>query len=166
MPVTPNSKLPYPAATDPADVPADLQKLALALDEIGYDQITADVTVTGASDPASTMVIPGSAHTFDGAPVIAEFFCSMVETFAAVNGLVIVSLFEGATQITRLALVNNVATGGGLALPVCARYRFTPSAGAHTYSVKAMQVNGNGTIHAGTGGAAGQPPAYLRFTKV
>jgi hypothetical protein len=28
MPTTPDSKLPYPAATDPADVPADLQRLA------------------------------------------------------------------------------------------------------------------------------------------
>ena len=32
MPATPNYSLPYPLATDPADVPADMQELAVAVD--------------------------------------------------------------------------------------------------------------------------------------
>jgi hypothetical protein len=36
MPTTPRLALPYPAATDPADVPKDLQALAAALDSLVY----------------------------------------------------------------------------------------------------------------------------------
>jgi len=133
--------------------------------EVGYDQITANVTVSSTTEATGTSVIVGSSYQFDGAAVIAEFFSSFVTTAAVVNGIVIVSLFEGATQIGRLAVVQDVAASL-LGVPVYGRYRITPSVGAHTYSVTAFQINGNGAVQAGSGGVAGLPPAFLRFTKV
>jgi hypothetical protein len=47
-------------------------------------------------------------------------------------------------------------------------YRFTPSAGSHTYSFGATASSTTGTpqIGAGAGGGAVQAPAFLRILKV
>jgi hypothetical protein len=126
---------------------------------IGYDQITAAVTVTGTSESAGTTVIAAAPHTFDGTPVIATFFAPLVSPGS--NDFVTICLFEGSTEITRLA-IENVSSAGG---PVTALYEFTPTAGSHTYTVTALRGTASGTIYAGPGGTANQPPAFLRFTR-
>lgn len=149
-------------AADSSDVVWDTAPGA----EIGYDQITANVTITGLTDATSTTVIAGSAHTFDGNPVIAEFYTPNVSMPTVNNQAFIVCLFEGATQLARIADVRNQGTAGGL--PILARYRFTPAAGSHTYSIKAFVSSTTGTpiVAAGPGGVGTDSPAYLRFTKV
>jgi hypothetical protein len=85
----------------------------------------------------------------------------------AAGGLVVVSLFEGATQIGRFGAVENtVVTVAALDVPLYSRIRFTPTAASHTYTVTAHQANGNGTVGAGAGGTGAYPPAFVRFTKV
>ena len=128
--------------------------------EFGYDQITTNVTVSSTTEASGNTVISCAAHTFDGAPVVAEFFTPRVECGS--TGFVIVCLFEGATELGQLAVHNTTsgsASGRG-------SLRFTPTAGSHTYTVTAFRVNNNGTIHAGSGGTAAVVPTYIRFTKV
>lgn len=140
--------------------------------EIGYTQITANANVTDTAEATATALISPGALTFDGAPVICEFFSPFVETPNAVSvtDFVVISLFEGATQIGRLAIVQlvNLTTGQGLQAPVCGRLRFTPTAGAHTYKVTAFCNVATGTpfIGAGAGGTGAAVAAYVRFTKV
>jgi len=134
--------------------------------EIGYDQITAAVTVASTTEASGTTVIACAAHVFDGAAVIAEFFAQNVLPAAAANALIVVGLFEGATQIGRFGLVQSPNIASGIQVPFYGRYRFTPSAGSHTYTVTAWQSGGNGTIQAGAGGAGANSPAFARFTKV
>lgn len=137
--------------------------------EIGYAQITSTVNVVSTTEATGTTIISPGAFTFDGAPVICELFGYAV-TPAAATATITVSLFEGATQITRLALLEffGGSAGSQEVLSFYARYRFTPTAGPHTYTVTAF-VNGVGgipNITAGSGGTAGNPPAFVRFTKV
>lgn len=134
--------------------------------EIGYDQITAPVTVSSTTEATGTTVITAAAHTFDGAPVIAEFFAPAVSAAAATNGTVIISLFESTTQISRLGAVTNNAVAGVIDVPCCLQLRFTPTAASHTYTVTAFEANGNATITAGALGTGAYSPAYLRFLKV
>ena len=134
--------------------------------EFGYDAITADVTVTSVTEATGTTVISCAAHTFDGQPVWAEFFTIGLQPATAAAALVVVSLFEGSTQLTRLAWTNSpAATAADVNTPT-GRYRFQPSVGSHTYTVTAFQSGGNGVVRAGSGGASGSPPAYIRFVKV
>lgn len=123
--------------------------------EIGYDQITNNVTVTSTTESAGTAVINAAAHTFNGSPVIAEFFSPLVA--AASGDFVIACLFEGATEIGRLCAAN-------AQLPVVGKLRFAPSAGTHTYSVTAYHITGSSAIFGGVGGTGAYVPAYLRFT--
>jgi hypothetical protein len=140
---------------------------ALFGQEIGYDQITANVTVTGLLISSFTTVIAGTSRTFDGSPIVAEFFAPLVTTpSAAAGNFIAVGLSEGGTVFAVLAEVITPAAAN-TKVPVLARLRFTPSAGAHTYSLVSWAANTTGTpnVIAGTGTGGGFSPAYLRFTR-
>jgi hypothetical protein len=159
MPTTPNSKLPYPAATDPADVPADMQRLAVALDEIAYAEITADVTVTATSEASANVVVTAPAVTFDGATVVyVEFQATRVDTAAGANAAVLINLWDGSTDLGRLGVALSQT---GIAAPISRARRLTPSAASHTYSIRASQLVGNGAVRA----VAPNLPAFIRIKR-
>ena len=136
--------------------------------EVGYAQITAPVNITNTTEATATALISCTA-TFDGAAVIAEFFCGAVFfENGALSDTLVFTLFEGSTQITRLAEFRVAQITNQDIKPVYSRYKFTPSAASHTYKLCAFVSDTTGTpqMSAGNGGTAGQPPAFLRFTKV
>jgi hypothetical protein len=128
--------------------------------EVGYDQITSPVTVTSTTESAGTTVIACAAHTFSGGRILCEFFCPRVVYVGATDSLTI-CLFEGSTEITRLtegkAAALNQINGIG-------KFRFTPTAGSHTYTVTAFGNVTGSAVSAGNGGTNGDPPAFIRFT--
>lgn len=130
--------------------------------EIGYDQITAPVTVSSATESAGTTVISCAAHTFDGAAVVLEIFAPNIVIGSA--DLVSFLVFEGATEIGRISDNRTATTSGGGG--TIGKYRFTPTAGSHTYTITAVRGTNNGTVSAGAGGTATYLPAFARFTKV
>jgi hypothetical protein len=162
MPTTPNSKLPYPAATDPADVPADMQRLAVALDEIAYAEITADVNVTATAQASANTVVTAPAVTFDGTTVVyVEFQATRVETFAGNGAAVVIDLWDGSTDLGFLGVVLAQGGANSIAAPFSRARRLTPSAAAHTYSIRAWQLVGNGVIRA----VAPNLPAFIRIKR-
>lgn len=135
--------------------------------EIGYDQITANVNVTATSESSGTTVISCAAHTFDGSPVMAEFFCPYAGAPLSNGAYLGVALFESTTEIGRLCLMFETNSSVGTTGPMFGRLRFTPSAASHTYTVKAWVSSGTGaSITAGAGGTSTAVPAFIRFTKV
>jgi hypothetical protein len=137
--------------------------------EIGYTQITSNANITDTAEATATALISPGALTFDGAPVLVEFFTpSLVCDTAAATDLVTVTLFEGATQITRLGVAKAIATAATDVNACLLHFRFTPSAASHTYKLCAFATSATGTptITAGAGGTNGYAPAYIRFTKV
>ena len=139
--------------------------------EINYTQITTTANITDTSEATATALLSPGAITFDGGLVLVTFFCPRLVTSAgAASDATAVTLFEGATQITRLLSIRSeiAVAGNQFAGPVTAHYRFTPSAGAHTYTVCAFATDTTGTpqLTAGSGGTAGFPPTFVRFTKV
>lgn len=128
--------------------------------EVGYDQITAGVTVSGTVIGSATTVIAGSSHAFDGNAVMMEFFAPAVTPGA--SGGVDFYLMEGATQI---GVIGSAGPGGSPVEPFIAKYRFTPSAGNHTYSIVGVRSTANASVSAGLAGTGTYVPAYLRFVK-
>ncbi len=136
--------------------------------EIGYDQATTNITISATSSGSPTTIVQGSAYTFDGAPVLVEFFCGSLQLGA--NDLCIISLYEGSTELCRFL---DIRSGGGTtginpAIPVYGSMRFTPTAGSHTYKAAGFRSANNANTNAGSGsgGAGTYPPTFLRFTKV
>lgn len=136
--------------------------------EIGYTQITAPVNVASTTESTGTTIISPGALTFDGSPVICHFFAPYVKIDSVAAGdSVVVSLFEGATQIGRLLLATTFAAGIQFDGARTGLLRFTPSAGSHTYTVTAHATSTTGTpqVGAGVGGTGAYVAAFVRFTK-
>lgn len=135
--------------------------------EIGYDQITANVSITGTTSASPTTVITSSSYYFDGTLVVCQFFSPDVRSpSAAAANQTQIGLYESGSIICDIAVVKTPAAAL-LEVPVSSEIRFTPSAGFHTYVIAAWVTNTTGTplVAAGNGSAGSFPPAFLRFTK-
>lgn len=145
-------------ATDVEAALAELKNTAPGK-EIGYAQITADQTISDTTSPGDPVVSLG-AITFDGTPVMIEFFC-VVDTGATDNSEVFFELFDDTTNLIRIAnVMTRVAESQRFT--VFAKYRLTPTAASHTYNIKAVRVASNGTIKA----TPAFPPCFLRAVRV
>ena len=137
--------------------------------EIGYTQITATVNITDTAEATATALISPGALTFDGGAVMFEFFgYSVLCDTAGATDIVTFTLFEGATQITRLGVARTIATAAPNANSVSLKYRFTPTAASHTYKLCAFVTSTTGTpnLGAGAGGTNAASPSFVRFAKV
>ena len=133
--------------------------------ELDYAQITSSVSVTGTSAATATTCITGNAVTYDGSTRICiEVYCPAVQTGTSSGSIIEVLIYDGSSQV---GIVGEVARGTGSSdnCTLCARIYLTPSAAAHTYSVRAYRGTANGTFQAGAGGNDTYMPAYLRITK-
>ena len=133
--------------------------------EYDYVQITSPVTITGTTDATATAVIDGNAVTYDGSTRIKLEFFALGASITSAQELVVV-VYDGATDLGRLAvLVNDSATATHDEGPLYGAMFLTPSAGAHTFHVKAWKTGGTVSIYAGAGGAGVNLPAWYRITK-
>jgi len=134
--------------------------------EIGYDQITAGANVTGTTSGTANTIIAGSSYAFDGLPVICEVFIPEVVTPAAAGGFITFDLFEGAAFVAGLGTVLTPAAAN-MRVSFIGKFKFTPSAGNHTYTLKSWVSGTTGTpqVVAGSGTGGADVPAYLRFVK-
>jgi Pectate lyase superfamily protein len=135
--------------------------------EVGYDPITATVNVTGTVPTAPTTIITCPARTFDGLPVLLEFFSPRVVTPNNVAGANIhIGLYESGNLIAELGQLQTPAAAT-LTAPFPAALRFTPSAGSHTYTIGAWVTSTTGTpaVTAGTGAGGSNAPTFARWTK-
>jgi hypothetical protein len=133
--------------------------------EIGYAQITSNVNIASTTEATGTTIISPGAITFDGSPVVLTVF-PFIQT-GTTTASVVLSLFEGSTQITRLGVLGSPSAAVANET-FTTSYRFTPSAGSHSYTITGVASNLTGTpkVVAGSGGTGGNPPAFVRFTKV
>lgn len=134
--------------------------------ELGYDQITAGMNVTGTATGTADTLIAGTQHAFDGLPVICELFIPEVVTPNNAGAWISFDLWEGGTFIAAFGTALTPAAGN-MRVPVTAKFRFTPTAGNHTYTVKMWAANTTGTpqVVAGSGSGGADTPAYIRFVK-
>lgn len=137
--------------------------------EYDYAQGTATVNVTGTTETGATTIVTGNAVTYDGTAIVnIEFYAPSVNTpsNAAGDG-VRVWLFEDGVSIGRLGFLATPAAAV-LSSPMHVGRRMTPSAGSHTYSVRAHVNTTTGTpsVVAQSGGTALYMPFYIRITKV
>lgn len=127
--------------------------------ELGYSQITSDLSVTGTST-AQTQVISPLTVVCDGSPILVEFFSANI---VSPSGQYLnISLWEDGVEKTRYWATSGLSQQQSSA----PKYRLTPSAGTHTYAVRAFTTSGTGTVAAGTGSTTGTVPAFLRVSKI
>lgn len=134
--------------------------------EFDYVALTGNVAPTATTEGTANTVVTANAVTFDGSTVvIIEFFVPYARPDTAAAGrLLSFYLYDGASSIGRLGAMLTPAAAGD-SKPVYLRHRLTPSAAAHTYSIRAAVNAGTGGINAGAGGSTADMPGFIRITK-
>lgn len=133
--------------------------------ELYTHEPTAPVPITNGSAAQSHLVAGGGAWTFDGSPVLIEFYAPQAQTGAAAGASLMLQLFDGATDLGYWGQCISPAAAV-LTAPVNLRRRLVPTAGSHTYRVTAWVPTGHpGNIGMGPGGAGQLAPGLFRVSR-
>lgn len=123
--------------------------------------IAANVSITATSVGTAQVIVTGSAITLDGSPIWVEAYLPGITQPNVANGQMVINLFDGAVDQGNMAAVYApVATG--MQIPAYTRRLITPTAGAHTYSLRAW-VNPSGSALVVAGSV--YPQGFLRVVK-
>lgn len=131
--------------------------------QLDYVEVTSNLTVSATADASADDFIVGNALTFDGATKIRiEVYSPFIQTSTTVIGLL--NLFDGSTDLGRIVNSAPATSSGNCSMNIIGARLLTPTAGLHTYKIKAWKTGGTVLIGAGTGGVATYLPAYYRVT--
>jgi hypothetical protein len=133
--------------------------------ELDYVQKTSNTNITATTEGTADTILTGNAVTYDGTPVMVEFWTPSIQTPASANQQVLVALYEGSTILGYLTAPQGPTASDQYGSHI-GKYRFTPSAGSHTYHIKAIVSSGTGVVFGGAGGTGAYLPCYMRITKV
>lgn len=131
--------------------------------ELGYEEFTHSGAVTATS--GSPLVLHNLLTVVcDGSPIELECYLAGARPdFTTNNANLVIQLYEDGSLInSQFALIVTGAAGDDH-MPHTVRIRKTPSAGIHTYEVRAYVNTGSGYI---SSNILGRPHSYLRASKI
>lgn len=123
--------------------------------ELGYAQITSTFSTT--STTATDVTGLTTTVTVGTRPVKVIFAAAAIYNGTA-NGAVAIEIVEGTTILAATSLVSNPA---GLRVPCHREVRLAPTAGSHTYKIRAYCVSGTANIQ-----AAADNPVFIQVIEV
>lgn len=153
---------------DSADINADMAYLdATRYGELAYGQTVAPVTINTTTEATAVALATAPPVTLDGATVVdVEFSCAQIGTPAIAAAATLVCLFLDGVSLGRWATVQTgTASASPFSIPLLLRYRLTPAAGVHTFSVRAYCSGGTATVQAGPGGTGSMLPMWIRVRR-
>jgi hypothetical protein len=128
--------------------------------DVDYTEFTSPVTISATTEAGATTIVTAVPFTADGtSPVVVRFFSPRIAPANQSGGALNFALYEGSSSIGRIGRVEGVFNQNDFT-GVMER-RFTPTSGSKTYSIRAYQENGNGSVHAGVGGFGNLMPGYI-----
>jgi hypothetical protein len=129
--------------------------------DIAYVENGVSVTVNATAQATPNDVVSAGAKTYDGSTrVRIEYFCTAAFPAAVAGGRIRVHLWDASTDLGLWAQIL-VPSSGNMMTPILLYRYLTPSAGSHTYRVRAWRDSGNGTLVADT-----NFPMFIRISKV
>lgn len=120
--------------------------------ELDYVQRTSPVTVTATTVGTAQTILAGGSFNGDGATSV------LVEAYSPAMSPMSLELFDGAVDKGTICRVTSAT------VPARCQFRFVPSAGSHTLTLKAFTISGSPVLDCGGGGAATMVPCFMRTT--
>lgn len=134
--------------------------------EYDYVEKTSSTNLTATTEATANTIVTANAVTFDGSPVIVEFFTYDVRTdTTAASRIATIFLYMDGSSIGFWATIKNSVNGIEQRWSGTLRRRLSPSAGSHTFSVRGTTNAGTAVCDAGAGGSGVVLPTYIRITK-
>jgi hypothetical protein len=137
--------------------------------ELGYSQITSGITIDNGTAGTGKEIIAPLTVVCDGSPVWVEFYSPDVRASTTVGDSITFSLFQDGSEALRgWGNFVNALSGGFDYRPLHLVQRVTPTAGTHTFGVKAYVTAAarTGFVGAGAGTSTTASPAFLRVSKI
>lgn len=131
--------------------------------EFAYAEATSNVNITATTDAGTNVVTTGSV-SYDGTAVMIEAYAHDVkpDSGSAGNNIKML-LYMDSTLLGWWGFIRTPAASN-MNVSFFGRRKYTPSAGSHTFSLKAYVNTGTGVVSAGSGGSD-ELPCYIRVTK-
>ena len=134
--------------------------------ELAYAQSTSAVNVIQGTEATAQNCATAPALTFDGATaVLIEFYAELARPAASAAASLTFWLYDGSSSVGAVAAFSN-PSAGTFNTPVYILRRLTPSAGSHTYGIRASVSVATALVHAGSGGAGQDAPMFIRISRV
>jgi len=136
----------------------------LSADELGYTELTSTVLCNATTEATANTIVTAPAINFDGVTsILVEFWAPSYHAGDAPNASFY--LYDGSISLGTIGS-RTMITGAAMG-PLYLSRRLTPSAGTHTYSIRAIVSSGGGiTIDAGLAGTPGiYMPGFIRVRR-
>lgn len=133
---------------------------------VAYAEITTNVSITATTEATAIAIVTAPTFTPNGTDAFwIEFFTPDATLAANAGGNALtLCLYDNGVSI---GFISVLSSGGTTVLDTQMRpvRKLTPTAVAHTYSVRGFRTNANCTINAGAGGIGVNHPAYINITR-
>ena len=140
----------------------------IAVEEVAYAEITANVTLTTATEASANLIVTLPELHFDGkTPHMIEFYTPGFGNTG--DGNASLWLFQDGLSIGRLAFCSSSNSSAPVqtdSAVVCVSRRFVPPGGRHTYSIRGTRSAGSPVVKAGVGGSGAFMPARVRLLRI
>ena len=135
--------------------------------QVDYVEFTSTVSVTATVEASGTTVVTGTSQSYAAGDYWVEFFSHQVTPNPTASAYLILSLWDGATELGNITIIQNStgATTTPIGGPVTAKRKVTLTAATHQFIIKGHTSGGQpGTVYAGAGGVATRLPGYILVT--
>jgi len=131
--------------------------------ELHYAENTTPVVSSATAAASAVVVFPGASVTYDGGPILVQAYSPYVLNNTA-QALSYVDLWDGTNDLGVVGSIYGYLVNQPNSWYVARR--LTPSAGAHTFSLRLWTNVGQVNFYGGVGGPGVYLPSFFRITKV
>jgi hypothetical protein len=142
------------------------QSVSPATNELAYNEFTSNVTVNATTEATANTIVTASAVTFDGSTqVFVEYLIPQVDSGTSAGIQLQMVLYDGASSIGILTQYQDAVASTNQGPILQGRRRLTPSAAAHTYSIRGFVNAQSYSVKAGLGGVGVLVPGFIRIAR-
>jgi hypothetical protein len=120
------------------------------LQRVDWEEVASDLSVT-ATSAATAGTVCNVGGTLEAVPHQVTFSCARVHNPAGAAVVTHMNLWKDTTDLGIWGSFRSSATGDTSGTPVYLSYVDTPTAAAHTYTLKVWRVTANTTLNAAAG---------------
>ena len=136
--------------------------------QFDYVEFTSNVSVTATVEASADTIVAGTSQTYAAGDYWVEFFSHQVTPNPTAGAYLILSLWDGATELGDIGITQNAtgATTVPIGGPQVCKRKVTLTAATHQLIIKGHTSGGQpANVQAGAGGVATRLPGYILVTK-
>lgn len=114
--------------------------------DVVYTTFTNNVAISSTTQSGANTIVTAASFNADGGTYWLDFYAPRVAPYNQGRQMLF-HVWEGGADLGQMGIINVTVSGANatVEMPILITHRFTPSAGARVYSVRAWQTGGSGS---------------------